>query len=137
MQDMFGASSPEAQGSLSVYIVGGMIGTIYFGFMASMAAAMNRAGVDAQLGDEGQDGHAHQTGGGLHLFVIQNFEDAGSHHLSFFAKTSHMACFALGISAIFLLVPPNLTYEEATSAVKARRTWSSRSSRPPAGGTTG
>lgn len=39
MQDMFGADSPEAQGSLSVYIVGGMIGTIYFGFMASMAAA--------------------------------------------------------------------------------------------------
>ena len=41
MQDMFGSSSPEAQGSLSVYIVGGMIGTIYFGFMASMAAALN------------------------------------------------------------------------------------------------
>lgn len=41
MQDMFGADSPEAQGSLSVYIVGGMVGTIYFGFMASMAAAMN------------------------------------------------------------------------------------------------
>ena len=39
MQDMFGADSPEAQGSLSVYIVGGMVGTIYFGFMASMAAA--------------------------------------------------------------------------------------------------
>lgn len=39
MQDMFGSDSPEAQGSLSVYIVGGMIGTIYFGFMASMAAA--------------------------------------------------------------------------------------------------
>lgn len=40
MQDMFGASSPEAQGSLSVYIVVGMVGTIYFGFMASMFAAM-------------------------------------------------------------------------------------------------
>ncbi len=39
MQDMFGADSPEAQGSLSVYIVGGMVGTIYFGFMASMAAS--------------------------------------------------------------------------------------------------
>ena len=39
MQDMFGADSPEAQGSLSVYIIGGMIGTIYFGFMASMFAA--------------------------------------------------------------------------------------------------
>ena len=39
MQDMFGSDSPEAQGSLSVYIVGGMVGTIYFGFLASMAAA--------------------------------------------------------------------------------------------------
>lgn len=39
MQDMFGADSPEARGSLSVYIVGGMVGTIYFGFMASMFAA--------------------------------------------------------------------------------------------------
>ena len=39
MQDMFGADSPEAQGSLSVYIVGSMIGTIYFGFMTSMFAA--------------------------------------------------------------------------------------------------
>lgn len=39
MQDMFGAESPEARGSLSVYIVGGMIGTIYFGFMASFIAS--------------------------------------------------------------------------------------------------
>lgn len=39
MQDMFGADSLEARGSLSVYIVGGMVGTIYFGFMASMFAA--------------------------------------------------------------------------------------------------
>ena len=29
----------STRGSLSVYVVGGMIGTIYFGFMASMAAA--------------------------------------------------------------------------------------------------
>lgn len=39
MQDMFGPDSAEARGSLSVYIVGGMLGTIYFGFMASMMAA--------------------------------------------------------------------------------------------------
>lgn len=39
MQDMFGPDSPEARGSLSVYIVGGMVGTIYFGFMASMIAS--------------------------------------------------------------------------------------------------
>ena len=39
VQDMFGPDSPEARGSLSVYIVGGMIGTIYFGFLASMVAA--------------------------------------------------------------------------------------------------
>lgn len=40
VQDMFGPASPEARGSLSVYIVGGMIGTIYFGFMASMVASL-------------------------------------------------------------------------------------------------
>ncbi|MBP3427587.1 MAG: DUF3100 domain-containing protein [Clostridia bacterium] len=39
IQDMYGADSPEGQGSLSVYITGGMVGTIYFGFMASMVAA--------------------------------------------------------------------------------------------------
>lgn len=39
IQDMFGADSPEARGSLSIYIIGGMVGTIYFGFMASMFAA--------------------------------------------------------------------------------------------------
>lgn len=39
MQDMFGSDSPQARGSLSVYIIGGMVGTIYFGFMASMFAA--------------------------------------------------------------------------------------------------
>ena len=38
-QDVFGSDSPQARGSLSVYIVGGMIGTIYFGFMASMIAS--------------------------------------------------------------------------------------------------
>lgn len=36
--DMFGADSPETRGSLSVYIVGGMIGTIYFGFLVSVIA---------------------------------------------------------------------------------------------------
>ena len=39
MEDMFGPESPEARGSLSVYIVGGMLGTIYFGFLVSMIAA--------------------------------------------------------------------------------------------------
>ena len=33
MQDMYGPDSPEARGSLSVYIIGGMIGTIFFGFI--------------------------------------------------------------------------------------------------------
>lgn len=36
--DLFGADSPEARGSLSIYIVGGMIGTIYFGLMVSLIA---------------------------------------------------------------------------------------------------
>lgn len=36
--DMFGPDSPEARGSLSIYIVGGMVGTIYFGFMVSVIA---------------------------------------------------------------------------------------------------
>lgn len=39
IQDMFGADSPEARGCLSVYIIVGMIGTIFFGFMASLFAA--------------------------------------------------------------------------------------------------
>ena len=39
--DMYGPDSPEARGSLSIYIVSGMIGTIYFGFMATMVAALN------------------------------------------------------------------------------------------------
>ena len=38
--DMFGPDSPEAQGSLSVYIVGGMVGTIYFGFLVSVIAML-------------------------------------------------------------------------------------------------
>lgn len=37
--DVFGTESPEARGSLSIYVVGGMIGTIYFGLMASIVAA--------------------------------------------------------------------------------------------------
>ena len=36
--DMFGVDSPETRGSLSVYIVGGMIGAIYFGILASLVA---------------------------------------------------------------------------------------------------
>ena len=37
--DLFGPDSPEARGSLSIYVVGGMVGTIYFGFLATMTAA--------------------------------------------------------------------------------------------------
>lgn len=36
--DVFGADSPETRGSLSIYIVGGMVGTIYFGILASLIA---------------------------------------------------------------------------------------------------
>ena len=36
--DVFGSDSPETRGSLSVYIIGGMIGTIYFGILASVVA---------------------------------------------------------------------------------------------------
>lgn len=39
MQDMYGPDSPEARGSLSVYIIGGMIGTTFFGFMATVIAS--------------------------------------------------------------------------------------------------
>ncbi|NMM94349.1 DUF3100 domain-containing protein [Bifidobacterium oedipodis] len=39
--DVYGAESPEARGSLSIYVVGGMLGTIYFGLMASIVAAFN------------------------------------------------------------------------------------------------
>lgn len=41
MQDMFGPDSAEARGSLSIYIIGGMVGTIYFGFMATIVASFN------------------------------------------------------------------------------------------------
>lgn len=40
INNMYGPDSEEARGSLSIYIVGGMIGTIYFGFLATMAAAI-------------------------------------------------------------------------------------------------
>lgn len=39
MQDMYGPESAEARGSLSIYIIGGMVGTIFFGFMATVIAA--------------------------------------------------------------------------------------------------
>lgn len=39
--DMYGPDSPETRGSLSIYVVGGMIGTIYFGFMVSIIASLN------------------------------------------------------------------------------------------------
>lgn len=38
INNIYGADSAEARGSLSIYIVGGMIGTIYFGIMASAVA---------------------------------------------------------------------------------------------------
>lgn len=39
--NMYGPDSPEARGSLSIYIVGGMVGTIYFGFLATAVAYTN------------------------------------------------------------------------------------------------
>lgn len=39
--DMYGPDSPETRGSLSIYVVGGMVGTIYFGFMVSVIASLN------------------------------------------------------------------------------------------------
>lgn len=39
--NLYGSDSPEAKGSLSIYIVGGLIGTIYFGFMATIIASLN------------------------------------------------------------------------------------------------
>ena len=39
--DVYGPDSPEARGSLSSYVVGGMIGTIYFGFMVSVIAMLD------------------------------------------------------------------------------------------------
>lgn len=38
INNIYGSDSAEARGSLSIYIVGGMIGTIYFGLMASATA---------------------------------------------------------------------------------------------------
>ena len=38
--DVYGPDSPEARGSLSIYVVGGMIGTVYFGFMVSVIAVL-------------------------------------------------------------------------------------------------
>lgn len=38
--DMYGPDSAETRGSLSIYIVGGMVGTIYFGFMVSVIASL-------------------------------------------------------------------------------------------------
>jgi len=38
--DMYGPDSPETRGSLSIYIVGGMVGTIYFGFLVSVIASL-------------------------------------------------------------------------------------------------
>ena len=38
--DIYGPDSPETRGSLSIYVVGGMVGTIYFGFMVSVIAAL-------------------------------------------------------------------------------------------------
>ena len=37
--DVYSAESPEARGSLSIYVVGGMLGTIYFGLLASIVAS--------------------------------------------------------------------------------------------------
>lgn len=36
VNNIYGPDSAEARGSLSIYIVGGMVGTIYFGLMASV-----------------------------------------------------------------------------------------------------
>ena len=38
INNIYGPDSAEARGSLSIYIVGGMIGTIYFGLLASAVA---------------------------------------------------------------------------------------------------
>lgn len=45
MQDVFGPDSPEARGSLSIYIIGGMVGTIFFGFMATVIAYCSLIGL--------------------------------------------------------------------------------------------
>lgn len=38
INNIYGSDSAEARGSLSIYIVGGMVGTIYFGVLASVVA---------------------------------------------------------------------------------------------------
>ncbi len=39
ISNLYGPSSPEMRGTLSVYIIGGLIGTIYMGFMATLVAS--------------------------------------------------------------------------------------------------
>lgn len=41
MNNMYGPESDEARGSLSIYIIGGMVGTIYFGFLATVVASFD------------------------------------------------------------------------------------------------
>lgn len=40
INNIYGPDSAEARGSLSIYIVGGMVGTIYFGLMASVVGML-------------------------------------------------------------------------------------------------
>lgn len=40
INNIYGPDSAEARGSLSIYIVGGMVGTIYFGLMASIVGML-------------------------------------------------------------------------------------------------
>lgn len=39
ISEMYGPESPEMRGTLSIYIIGGLVGTIYFGFLATLVAA--------------------------------------------------------------------------------------------------
>lgn len=39
--DMFGPDSPKTRGSLSIYVVGGMVGTIFFSFLTTIVASLN------------------------------------------------------------------------------------------------
>lgn len=41
ISNVYGPESDEMRGSLSIYVIGGMVGTIYFGFMATLCAATN------------------------------------------------------------------------------------------------
>ncbi|MGL4737929.1 MAG: DUF3100 domain-containing protein [Cellulosilyticaceae bacterium] len=41
ISNVYGPDSDEMRGSLSIYVIGGMIGTIYFGFLATLCAATN------------------------------------------------------------------------------------------------